>query len=259
MKSRILVFLTVFCLLFCGCHPAKTASPAAAKNFPPARSLLVVPFDTAGAQAFLLVRLSDGGNVSISTYPRETVFSETADDSTLYTLFADGNAGGCSRVLTAFEQAGVPVDRILSVCVDDADRGLYPLLSSLGNNLLFTNPPAFVYTKPNESPATAAAWSASALRQALALPRISDSDIVPYATFRAQVAAAVTRGLSDEFGDEPDTVFSLLCAAGHSSLSPADRAAFTALFSTSPRVRLCPVYGDTAGTGNRVRFYPRAP
>lgn len=258
MKSRIVVFLTVFCLLFCGCHPAKTASPAAAKNFPPARSLLVVPFDTAGAQAFLLVRFSDGGNVAVFAYPRKTVFSETAENSTLYTLFADGNAGGFARVLAAFEQAGVPIDHILSVCVDDADRGLYPLLSSLGNNLLFTNPPAFVYTEPNENPA-AAAWSASALRQALAWPCPPDGDIVAYATVRAQVAAAVIRGVSDEFGDEPDTVFSLVCAAGHSTLSPADRAAFTALFSPSPRVHLRPVRGDTAGTGAHVRFYPCAP
>ncbi len=258
MKSRIVVFLTVFCLLFCGCHPAKTASPAAAKNFPPARSLLVVPFDTAGAQTFLLVRFSDGGNVAVFAYPRETVFSETSENSTLYALFADGNAGGCSRVLAAFKQAGVPVDRILSVRVDDADRGLYPLLSSLGNNLLFTNPPTFVYTEPNESPTTAA-WSASALRQALVWPCPPDGDIVAYATVRAQVAAAVIHGVSDEFGDEPDTVFSLLCSAGHSTLSPADRAAFTALFSPSPRVRLRPVRGDTAGTGTHVRFYPRAP
>lgn len=258
MKSHVLAFLTVFCLLFCGCHPAKTASPAPAKISSPARSLLVVPFDTAGAQAFLLLRFSDGGNVAVFAYPRETVFSETSENSTLYTLFADGNAGGISRVLAAFAQAGVPVDRILSVCVDDADRGLYPLLSSLGNNLLFTNPPAFVYTEPNENPA-AAAWSASALRQALALPRPPDGDVAAYATFRAQVAAAVLRGLSDEFGSEPDTVFSLVCAAGHSTLSPADRAVFTALFSPSPRVRLRPVRGDTAGTGTRARFYPRAP
>lgn len=257
MKFRILALLPVFCLLFCGCHPAKTAPPAAAKNPSPARSLLVVPFDTAGAQAFLLLRLSDGGNVAISAYPRETVFPETADDTTLYTLFANGNAGGCARVLAAFGEAGVPVDRILSVCVDDADHGLYPLLSSLGNNLLFTTPPAFVYTEPNETPA-AAAWSASALRQALAIPRPPDGAIVAYATVRAQVAAAVICGLSDEFGTEPDTVFSLVCAAGHSTLSPADRSAFSALFSPSPRVHFRPVRGDVAGADTRARFYPRA-
>ena len=229
MKHRFFAFLTVLCLLFCaGCQPQKTTPSAAALSVP-ARSLLVVPFDTAGAQCFLVVRLSETGEVAITPFLRETVFSQNTDSTTLYALFADGGAVGFSRVAAAFCENGVPIDRILSVRVDDADSGLYPLLAATGNNLFFAD------TK------NGAALSSSALRRRLSAP-CRTGDETDYAAFRGTVAGAVITSLAAAFGTDPSGLFSALLSAGHSSFVPADEAVFAALCSPSLRVRVCPVF-----------------
>ena len=225
MKHRFFACLTVLCLLFCaGCQPPKS-TPSAAASSVPARSLLVVPFDTAGAQCFLVVRLSETSEVAITPFLRETVFQKNTDGATLYALFADGGAVGFSRVTAAFCENGVPIDRILSVRVDDADSGLYPLLAATGNNLSIDG----------------TAWSASALRRRLVAP-CRTGDEKDYAAFRGTVAGAVVTSLAAAFGTDPSGLFSALLAAGHSSFVPADEAVFAALCSPSLRVRVCPVF-----------------
>ena len=256
MKPRIFALLAAACLLCSGCHRQNAASPAPVTASPaPARTLLVVPFDGTGAQAFLLLHFSSDGDVAVRAYPRETVFPESGEETTLYTQFASGGAVGFSAVTAAFSAAGVPIDRVFSVGVSDADRGLYPLLAALSNNLLFTAPPPLVYTASDASAGSPVALSSSALRRLLALPATDYPALADYAAFRGQTAGAVIHNLAEAFADDPSALFSALVSAGRSTFVPADETTFSALFSPAPRVRFCPVAGrfEMAAT---TRFYP---
>jgi len=257
MKHRFFALFAAACLLLCGCGESVSEPPAATEPATPARTLLVVPFDEAGAQAFLLVRFSSGGDIAVRAYPRETVFS--GQDTTLYTLFANGGAVGFQAVQTAFSKHGVPVDRLLSLCVFDADRGLYPLLSALSNNLLFTTPPAVLYTASSaREEGTAVALSSPELRRILALSP-AEFPAADYTAFRGETACAVIRALAAAFTNDSSALFSSLVSAGRSTFVPADETTFSALFSPSPTVRLCPVSGNYVKSGTHLLFYPNHP
>ena len=256
MKKRIFALLAAVCLLCGGCYRQSSADPSPlTASLSPARTLLVIPFDDTGAQAFLLLHFSSGGDVAVRAYPRDTVFPESDEETTLYTRFASGGAVGFSAVTAAFSAACVPIDRVLSVGVSDADRGLYPLLAALSNNLLFTAPLPLGYTASDASAGSPVALSSSALRRLLALPATDYPALADYAAFRGQIACAVITSLAETFADDPSALFSTLVSAGRSTFVPADEATFSALVFPAPRVRFCPVAGrfETAAT---TRFYP---
>ncbi len=256
MKKRIFALLAATCLLCGGCHQQNSADPSPlAATFSPARTLLVIPFDNTGAQAFLLLHFSSDGDVAVRAYPRETVFPESSEETTLYTRFSSGGAVGFSAVTAAFSEACLPVDRVFSVGVSDADRGLYPLLAALSNNLLFTAPPPLVYTASDASAGSPVALSSSALRHLLTLPATAYPAPADYAAFRGQTACVVINNLAEAFAGDPSALFSALVSAGRSTFVPADETTFSALFSPAPRVRFCPVVGRFETT-TTTRFYP---
>ena len=254
MKKRLLAGLCLLSLVLSGCGGEKTAPKKTEKPPLPARTLLVVPYDRAGAQAFVTLRFSDNGVLTVTPYPRETVvYSENAGETTFYMLFADGDTAGFSRVLSAFSESGIPVDRILSVDVSDAGSPLYTTLSATGNNLLFTNPPDFVYTVGTvEQRGDSVAISASQLRRLLSKPPEEFDRPEDYVSLRGLAAIAVLSAGSTAFSEDG---FFALIRAGSSSFSPADKAAFSPLFSPSPTIVFRPVSGEFVGVGSRKRFY----
>ncbi len=261
MKRRLLCPLAAICLVFAGCNSTTSPSPSATKISPPARTLLVVPTDRAGAQCFLFFRSSDEGEIAITAYPRETVFlSESGDFSTLYSLFADGNASATKQTLDTLSENGLLADRILSVDVEEVGSGFYDFLASLGNNLLFTNPPSFVYTVGiGKGDASGTAISAVQLRRLLCLPAESFSHPLDYVQLRLLAAQAVFHEVALTFAEDPSSLFSALTRAGNSSLTPADRTVFLSYLSPSITVRRCLPNGSFVGEGARMCFYLRAP
>lgn len=257
MKKRSFVWIAVFCLLVSGCGEWKTPPKNEEKMLLPARSLLVVPTDRRGAQAFLVIRLSDEGEVRMTGFPRETVFSgENADTAPLFVEYADGRPEGTAKIRSRFLQNGVPVERVLSVDVERADGGLYGLLSALGNNLLFTNPPDFVYTMGNARENDGAAvFSASQLRALLTVDAEKFDRPEDYVFLRTETAKAVIRAMIAAFSTDGAAAFSAVNSAGKFPFSPADEAVFCALYSPNPRVCVRPVRGEFAGEGSRRRFY----
>lgn len=261
MKRRIVAALCAVCLGMSGCGAgAKTVEPTPFEAMP-ARTLLVVPCDRGGGQAFLLMRWQAGGDVCITAVPRECVFSrENEEQQPLRTIFAGGGAVGLSDTLAAFRQNGFPVDCILSVDVSDAGSGLYQWASSLCNNLLFTNPPAVVYTVGNsENSAAAVALSFAQLRRMLSLSVEETGGAEAYARARAAVAAAFCAAAFEAYGGRERALFSDVFSAGNSTASPADAEAFRPFASTRPQVRIRLLSGVFVGEGNRTRFYPRVP
>ena len=261
MKKQILAVLAAGCLFLGGCGERQSPEKTLPQPTPPARTLLVVPVAQSCAQAFLLFRVANDGDLALSVYPRETVFPlKTTEQEPLFSLFGEGGAMGFSETLAAFRENSIPVDRILSVDVSDADSGFYTLLSQAGNNLLFTNPPSFVYTVCNvRASETAVAISAADLRHILAISAENFDRPADYALLRQIVARAVVATVAAAFSDEADAAFAALSSIGNSSLTPADRSAFSALFSPSPRVRLRPLSGEFVGRRTRLRFYPQIP
>lgn len=257
MYRRLLCLLLAVLLLTAGCAPADNSLPETTDFFVPARTLLVVLTDRTGAQNFLLFRLSAQGDVAVVSCPRETVFSRANPMlSTLYESFADGGATATKNTLRLLAENGHPVDRILSVDVETADSGFHALLSSLGNNLLFTNPPDFVYTIGVEKSGTSATVSETTLRRLLCLPLSAFSQPQDYSQLRLLAATAVLREMSAAFASDPTAAFSVLTRAGKSSFLPADCAVFSALFSPTASVRCAVLRGTFVGEGARLRFYP---
>lgn len=257
MKKRFLAWICCGCLCLSGCGTPSFLSKTATKSPFPARTLLVVPTDTTGAQAFVVLRFSDSGELTVSSYPRETVFrSKNGDETTFYACFADGGFAGFSRILSAFSESSIPVDRVLSVDVADADSALYRTLSKTGNNLLFTNSPAFVYTICEiEQGGDNVAISASQLRRLLCRPAEDFARPEDYAVLRSFAAIAVLSAGFSAARKDGSTVFSSLVLAGNSTFSPADQSVFTPLLSPAPTLLFRPVSGEFVGVGTRKRFY----
>lgn len=259
MKKRIAAVAAVVALLFSGCNERLPAAEIV-KNPPvPAWSLLVVPFDRFGAQAFLKIRFNSDGEATVLAFPRETVFENMSDETTLYATFADGKEEKIMAVFDAFCQNGVPIDCILSVNVSDPDIGLSALLSTLGNNLLFTNPPAFVYTVCNvKSESDSPAISAAEMRRVLTISPEKWTSPPAYAAFRALAAKAVLEAGITAFSGDEDAALSAFFLAGSSTLTPAEEAAARPLIAAVEHVRVGTVAGTFVGEGSRLRFYPFA-
>lgn len=257
MKKRFLAGVCLLCVMLSGCGKGKNPPKNTEKTPLPSRTLLVVPYDHTGAQAFVLLRFSSEGTLTVSSYPRETVFCpKSTEETTFYALFANGGPVGFSHIVSAFSESGIPVDRVLSVDVSDSDSALYSALSATGNNLLFTNPPAFVYTigmltRRGEN----VAISASQLRRFLSLPAENFGRPEEYAAFRGYVAIAVLCAAFFADSDkDSDGFFARICS-GSSTISPADEAVFSPFLSPSPTVLYRPVSGEFVGVGTHKRFY----
>ncbi len=257
MKKRLLAVFCLFCVVFSGCNEGKTASKTADKSLLPARTFLVVPYDRTGAQAFVILRFSGDNILAVSPYPSETVFCpEFGWETTFRTLFANGSLTDFSRVKDAFSEMSIPIDRVLSVDVSNADSGFYKALSKTGNNLLFTNPPSFVYTVDTvRQHDTSIALSASQLRRLLSKPAEEFDRPEDYVTLRGLTAVAAFEAGFSAYSEEASTGFSVLLSAGKSTISPTDEPLFIPLFSPPPTILFRPVSGEFVGVGSRKRFY----
>lgn len=261
MKRRMIAVLCAGCLAMSGCKTGEKSVETTRSEALPARTLLVVPYDRAGGQTFLLMRWQTGGDVCVTAVPRECVLRrENAQQQPLFAIFADGGAVGSFNTATILRENGFPIDCILSVDVSDAGSGLYRWASGLCNNLLFTNPPAVVYTVGNsENSVDTVAISFTRLRRILSLSTEETGGAKAYARVRAAVAAAFCETAFDAYVEREDALFSDVFSAGNTTASPADEEAFRRLASARPRVRIRLLSGTFVGEGEHTRFYPRDP